>query len=115
MTLQAGSPPTAPTRQPMSPPPPLHSVPACNAPQGAAEIIGGGRTGAMLGARGCVESLPNSEYLVTVAWQGLAPISAPPTSIACGLNLYNAAVSSTSSNCAADRCRRVVTTVVRIA
>jgi len=57
----------------------------------------------------------NKEYLVTVAWQGLAPVSAPPASIACGLNLYNGAVTSTSSNCTADRCRRAVTTVVRIA
>jgi len=48
-------------------------------------------------------------------WQGLAPVSAPPASIACGANLYNGAVGSTSSNCASDRCRRVVTTVVRIA
>jgi type IV pilus assembly protein PilV len=87
----------------------------CNALQGAAEIIGGSRTGAMLGARGCVEALPNSEYLVTVAWQGVAPISAPPASIACGANHYNGAAGSTSSNCTADRCRRAVTTVVRIA
>lgn len=87
----------------------------CNALQGAAEVAGAGKIGAMLGARGCVESLPNNEYLVTVAWQGLAPVSAPPTSIACGANLYNGAVGSTSSNCAADRCRRVVTTIVRIA
>jgi type IV pilus assembly protein PilV len=89
----------------------------CNALQGVAEVAGT-RVGAMLGARGCVETLglaTNKEYLVTVAWQGLAPISAPPTSIACGANLYNGAVGSTNSNCAADRCRRVVTTIVRIA
>jgi len=50
-----------------------------------------------------------------VAWQGVAPISAPRASIACGANDYNGAAGSTSSNCTADRCRRVVTTVVRIA
>jgi type IV pilus assembly protein PilV len=86
----------------------------CNALQGAAEVAGV-KIGAMLGARGCVESLPNNEYLVTVAWQGMAPISAPPTSVGCGANHYNGAVGSTSSNCAADLCRRVFTTVVRIA
>jgi type IV pilus assembly protein PilV len=87
----------------------------CNALQGAAEVAGASKIGAVLGARGCVESLPSNEYLVTVAWQGMAPISAPPTSVACGANLYNGAVGSTSSNCATDHCRRVVTTVVRIA
>src|SRR5687767_4339306 len=56
----------------------------CNALQGAAEITGGAKAGAMIGARGCVEALPNNEYLVTIAWQGLAPISAPPASVACG-------------------------------
>jgi len=96
----------------------LDSVQWCNALKGAAEVAGANKVGAMLGARGCVEALTpttNNEYLVTVAWQGLAPVSAPPASIACGANLYNGAVGSTSSNCAADRCRRVVTTVVRIA
>jgi type IV pilus assembly protein PilV len=90
----------------------------CNALQGVAEVVVTSRLGAMLGARGCIESLTpttNNEYLVTVAWQGLTPVSAPPASIACGANLYNGAAGSTSSNCASDRCRRVVTTVVRIA
>jgi len=89
----------------------------CNALQGVAEVAGASKVGAMLGARGCVEILgaaANKEYLVTVAWQGLAPVSAPPASIACGANLYDGAAGSTSSNCTADRCRRVVTTVVRI-
>jgi len=89
----------------------------CNALQGVAEVVGTSKAGAMLGARGCIETLnaANKEYLVTVAWQGLAPVSAPPASVACGANLYDGAVGSTSSNCTADRCRRVVTTVVRIA
>jgi type IV pilus assembly protein PilV len=89
----------------------------CNALQGVAEVAGSGKPiGAMLGARGCVESLSTTtkEYLVTVAWQGMAPISAPPASVACGANLYNGAVGSTSSNCTSDRCRRVVTTIVQI-
>jgi type IV pilus assembly protein PilV len=87
----------------------------CNALLGAAEVTGINKIGAVLGARGCIEQLPNNEYLVTVAWQGVVPISAPPTSVACGVNLYNGAIGSTSSNCVSDRCRRVVTTVVRIA
>lgn len=89
----------------------------CNALLGVAEVAGANKVGAMLGARGCVEILgpaANKEYLVTVAWQGLAPVSAPPASVACGANLYDGAAGSTSSNCTADRCRRAVTTVVRI-
>src|SRR5215471_20914106 len=53
----------------------------CVALQGAAEKMGsatGTAAGAMLGGRGCVESLPNNQYLVSVVWQGQAPISAPP-------------------------------------
>lgn len=87
----------------------------CNALQGVAEVAGAIKTGTMLGARGCVESLPGNEYLITVVWQGLSPVSAPPASVACGANLYDGAVGSTSSNCAGDRCRRVLTTVVRVA
>ncbi len=82
----------------------------CNALQGAAEVPGASKQGAMLGARGCIESLPNNQYLVTVAWQGLAPVSAPPASIQCGAGLYNGAIGATNSNCASDLCRRVVTT-----
>jgi len=90
----------------------IDAVQWCTALQGAAEITGGNKAGAMVGARGCVESLSNREYLITVAWQGLAPVSAPPPSVACGKDLYNG---ETDSACSADRCRRVVTTIVRIA
>jgi type IV pilus assembly protein PilV len=50
---------------------------------------------------------------VTVAWQGLAPISAsaPPASVACGSNQYNG---GTGSVCTGDLCRRAVTTLVII-
>jgi type IV pilus assembly protein PilV len=82
-----------------------------NALQGAGETLGGGSVGAMVGGRGCVEDLGENEYLITVAWQGLTPISAPPASVACGLNLYNDA---TGSACKDDLCRRTVTTIVRI-
>lgn len=79
----------------------------CSALQGAGETLSGGNVGAMVGGRGCVQALGNGEYLVTVAWQGTTPVSAPVP--ACGQNLYDFGTA-----CTADRCRRVVTTVVRI-
>ncbi|MFZ6048046.1 type IV pilus modification protein PilV [Pseudomonas sp. CR3202] len=82
----------------------------CTALQGASESQGNSKVGAMIGGRGCVEALGGGEYLVTVAWQGLGPLSAPPASIACGKNQYDG-----GSDCANDMCRRVVTTIVRIA
>jgi type IV pilus assembly protein PilV len=92
----------------------------CEALQGAGEktVTGSGTTtvatsqGAMVGGRGCVESLGNGEYQVTIAWQGLIPISAPPASVACGKNLYDGAA---GSSCRNDLCRRTVSTIVRIA
>lgn len=84
----------------------------CNALQGAAETSSGSRLGAMVGGRGCVESLGSGRYLVTVAWQGLVPLVAPPTSVACGANSYNG---PTGSTCSDDRCRRAVTTIVSVA
>lgn len=87
----------------------------CNALQGAAEtsVVGGVTTtvGGLVNGRGCVESV-SGDYLVTVAWQGQAALSAPPAGVACGAGSYNG---GTGSNCASDRCRRVVTTLVRIA
>ena len=82
----------------------------CNALQGASESQGNSKVGAMIGGRGCVQSLGGGEYLVTVAWQGLGPLSAPPASISCGKNQYDG-----GSDCTNDMCRRVVTTIVRIA
>ncbi len=85
-----------------------------NALTGAAETSdassGSSSVGAMLGGRGCVESLGNNEYMITVAWQGKGPISAPPSSISCGQNLYNG-----GTVCVNDLCRRTLTTIVRIA
>lgn len=82
----------------------------CEALQGAAETSGGNRVGAMLGGRGCVESLGSGQYLLTVAWQGLGPLASPPSGVACGANSYN-----NTTNCAGDLCRRVVTSIVRVA
>jgi type IV pilus assembly protein PilV len=85
----------------------------CQALQGAAETLGTAQVGAMVGGRGCIEeTVPGSdEYLVTVAWQGLGPVSAPPEGVTCGEGLYNGA---TGTPCVNDLCRRTVTTVVRI-
>lgn len=87
----------------------------CLALQGAAELANGSRVGAMLGGRGCVEDLGvgvagDKRYRVTVAWQGLTPITAPAET--CGADLYNGA---TGSACHDDLCRRAVSTVVRMA
>lgn len=85
----------------------------CDALQGAGETTDGGasKVGAMIGGRGCVESLPDNVYRVTVAWQGLTPIAPPPDEVACGKDSYNMA----GTPCTADRCRRAITTFVRIA
>ena len=84
----------------------------CNEIVGASETdTGGGAVGAMVGGRGCVEALGGDEYLLTVAWQGLAPISAPPASVTCGEDDYDDVA---GSQCVNDLCRRVVTTVIRI-
>jgi type IV pilus assembly protein PilV len=84
----------------------------CQALQGAAELSAeGSKAGAMVGGRGCVESLPDNEYMITIAWQGLGAVSAPPPSVACGRGAYDEA----GSDCLHDRCRRVVTTIIRIA
>ncbi len=85
----------------------------CMALQGSAETVGTSSVGAMIGGRGCVESLPSGQYMITVAWQGLVPISAPPTSVSCGQNSYNS--TTTGAACVGDLCRRVVTTIVQIA
>jgi type IV pilus assembly protein PilV len=87
----------------------------CSSLQGAAEFTGTSATasnsrGAMVGGRGCVTLSSDGDYMVTVAWQGLTPISAPPSSVTCGSGSYN-----DTANCLTDLCRRVVTTVVRIA
>lgn len=85
----------------------------CLALQGASETIGAAstRVGAMVGGRGCIQPVGPGVYMVTVAWQGLAPISAPPGSVACGLGAFDG---GTGSACVTDLCRRAVTTLVII-
>lgn len=82
----------------------------CLALQGAAEKSGASNVGTMIGGRGCVESMPNNEYLITVAWQGMGALSAPPASVACGKDLYD----GSGTPCAGDLCRRAITTIIRI-
>jgi type IV pilus assembly protein PilV len=48
--------------------------------------------------------------MITVAWQGIVPLSAPPASVSCGKDSYNG-----SAGCVNDLCRRVVTMLVRMA
>lgn len=83
-----------------------------NALKGAAELsASSSNVGAMIGARGCVENLGAGEqFLITVAWQGLTPLSAPASK--CGAGLYDGAA---GSSCANDMCRRTMSTIVRIA
>ena len=83
----------------------------CQALQGAGELLGSNNAGAMVGGRGCVENV-GGDIMVTVAWQGMTPISAPPASIGCGAGEYDGAA---GSPCVNDLCRRTVTTLVRIA
>jgi type IV pilus assembly protein PilV len=83
----------------------------CDALQGAGEASGTDKVGAVVGGRGCIESLGNNEYLITVAWQGLTPLSAPPSSVGCGQGEYNG---GTESDCVDDRCRRTVTATLSI-
>jgi type IV pilus assembly protein PilV len=82
----------------------------CAALQGAGETSGLNRVGAMIGGRGCVEQLAGGEYLITVAWQGNVPLMAPSAGLTCGEDLY-----SNDTNCVGDICRRVVTTLLRVA
>ncbi len=83
----------------------------CGLLQGASEETSAGtRVGSMVGGRGCVEDLGNGQYLITVAWQGLAPISAPPAGVECGAGQFNG-----GTVCVDDLCRRVVTSIIQIA
>lgn len=84
----------------------------CEALQGANETSSAGNLGAMVGGRGCIEDLHNGTFMITVAWQGLSPLKAPPESVGCAKDLYNAAANSSCKN---DLCRRVATTLVGVA
>lgn len=91
----------------------------CLALQGAAEVEVDTATststqmGSVIGGRGCIEQLTDpNEYMVTIAWQGMAPLAAPASTVACGATLY---YTTNGSVCdASELCRRTVTTVVKV-
>ena len=83
---------------------------------GASETLDDDAVGGMIGGRGCINEIGTDEYLITVAWQGMAPSTAPPVPVdgdiePCGEGEYDGPV---GSPCVDDLCRRIVTTVVRI-
>lgn len=60
----------------------------CQELQGASETSGANNAGGVIGARGCVTtSSEDDTYLVSVAWQGQTPTSAPIGNT-CGQNAY---------------------------
>lgn len=83
-----------------------------NALKGASEqSSSSANVGAMIGARGCIEDLgTGNQFMITVAWQGLTPISAPGSN--CGAGLYDGVE---GTKCVNDLCRRTMSTQVRIA
>lgn len=83
----------------------------CNSLQGAAEVEDANKLGAMIGGRGCIEVLGGGSYRISVAWQGLSPLSVP-TESACGAGKYDGPA---GSSCTADLCRRLVSTIVKVA
>jgi type IV pilus assembly protein PilV len=58
-----------------------------NALKGAGEGLRGNNVGTMIGGRGCITASGPNEYVVTVAWQGIAPTVAP-SGTDCGRGLY---------------------------
>lgn len=69
---------------------------------GASEKAGSTNVGAMIGARGCVVKIDATNYLITVAWQGMSKAGKPKE--ACGDGAYGD-----------DFQRRTVSTVVTLA
>ena len=72
-----------------------------NALNGASEKAGGSNVGAMIGARGCVVKIDPTNYLVTVAWQGMSKAAVPGE--LCGQGAYGD-----------DKQRRTVSSVVTL-
>lgn len=82
----------------------------CAALEGAGETITGqGAVGTLLSGRGCIQDADDG-YMITVAWQGAAPLDTPPTRVTCGAGAY-LGVNGQSS----EQYRRVATTIVRMA
>jgi type IV pilus assembly protein PilV len=70
--------------------------------QGAAEVQGNARLGAMIGARACITRPAPNVYQISLVWQGLQATGAPAT--LCGRDAY-----------ASEDTRRAVSTVVQMA
>lgn len=70
--------------------------------QGAGELQGGNKVGAMLNARGCITNPATNQYLIVIAWQGMQPSGAPANT--CGQNAYSS-----------ENTRRVVSVVMQVA
>ena len=93
----------------------------CEALQGAAELQATSSVGAMLGGRGCVQEVGAGTFMVTVVWQGLTPISAPPIDEATGEGVICGAgadlYAMAGMDCGDDGalCRRYVTSLVSLA
>jgi type IV pilus assembly protein PilV len=83
-----------------------------NALKGASEQSSSStNVGAMIGARGCIEDLgTGDQFIITVVWQGMTPLSAPVSN--CGAGLYDG---DSGTSCVNDLCRRAMSTIVRIA
>ncbi len=81
--------------------------------KGASEVVNGNRSGAMVGARGCIEELIAADpsagvctagvYRVSLAWQGMRDSRVPNQALACGKDLYGE-----------ESLRRVVTSTVTV-
>lgn len=82
----------------------------CQALQGAGTDEPSARSRAILGARGCVQRLPHDEYMITVAWHGFSPSTSSNGGVACGEDRFE----HEHAGCANDRCRRAVSTIVRV-
>ena len=70
--------------------------------QGAAEVQGSSKVGAMINARGCITNPSANQYLIALAWQGIQASGAPVNT--CGKDAFSS-----------EDMRRVVTVVVQIA
>lgn len=56
---------------------------------GSAEVLNSSSVGGILGARGCIaKDATSGVFQVSVAWQGIQSVGAPPAGIACGQGNY---------------------------
>lgn len=92
----------------------------CALLQGAAELSGNSRVGALVGARGCIQAAGGSppEFVVTVAWQGGTPAAASGNTVINSADLCGGGTTydiAGNAACTGNRCRRAVSATVKIA